>query len=135
MLPNLGPAHLHCCILFLFVCLFKYILLIMLLQFSQVLPLYPPSTLHPQTSSILPLSSCPWVVHTSSLSSLFPILFLTSPHLFYAYQLYFFFPVPFPPIPSFPLPTEIPPCDVHFSDSVPVLGVCLVFVFVVFLFF
>ena len=27
------------------------------------------------------------------------------------------------------------PCDVHFSDSVPVLVVCLVFVFVVFLSF
>ena len=35
----------------------------------------------------------------------------------------------FLPIPAFPLPTEIPPCDVHFSDSVPVLVVCLVFVF------
>ena len=36
----------------------------------------------------------------------------------------------FPAIPPFPLPTEIPPCDVHFSDSVPVLVVCLVFVFI-----
>ena len=33
------------------------------------------------------------------------------------------------------LPTKNPPCDVHFSDSIPVLVVCLVFVFVVFLFF
>ena len=41
----------------------------------------------------------------------------------------------FPPIPSFPLPTENPPCDLHSSDSVPVLVVCLVFVFIVFLSF
>ena len=81
-------------------------------------------------SSIPPLSSCPWVVHKSSLSSLFPTPFLSSPYVFSAYQLCFFFPVPFPPIPPFLLPTENPPCDVHFSDSVPVLVVCLVFVFV-----
>ena len=41
----------------------------------------------------------------------------------------------FPPIPPFPCPTENPPCDLHFSDSVPVLVVCLVFVFLVFLSF
>ena len=41
----------------------------------------------------------------------------------------------FLPIPPFPLPTKIPPCDVHFSDSVPVLVVCLVIVFIVFVFF
>ena len=34
-----------------------------------------------------------------------------------------------PPILPFPLPTEIPLCDVHFSDSVPVLVVSLVFLF------
>ena len=39
-----------------------------------------------------------------------------------------------PSIPPFLLPTDNPPCDVHFSDSVPVLVVCLVFVFVAFLF-
>ena len=36
-----------------------------------------------------------------------------------------------PTIPSLPLPTENPPGDVHFSDSVPVLVVGLVFVFIV----
>ena len=41
----------------------------------------------------------------------------------------------FPPIPPFPCPTENPPCDLHFSDAVPVLVVCLVFVFLVFLSF
>ena len=62
---------------------FKYILLIMLLQlshfFSPLFPstLQPPLPLHPPT-----LSSCPWVVHISSLACVFPILFLTSPVYF-----------------------------------------------------
>ena len=116
--------------LFLF---FKYILLIMLLQFSQLFssPLYP---LHSVRTHPLafphPLSSCSWVIHISSLASLFPILFLNSPHLFYAYQLCFLFPVLFLPIRPLPLHTETPPCDLYFSGSVPVLVVCLVFVFV-----
>ena len=60
------------------------------------------SALHPQPASIPPdLSSCPWLVHTSSLSSLFPIPFFTSPHLFNACQLCFLFPVPFPLYSSF----------------------------------
>ena len=88
----------------------------------------------PRICSNPPLSSCPWVVQMSSLSSLFPVPFLTSPQLFYAYQSCFFFPVPFLLIPPF-LPTEISPCDLCFSDSVPVLVVCLVFVFEIFLFF
>ena len=112
----------------------NYILLIMLLQFSQLSPFTPLPPVLPNPPAPH-LSSCPWVVLTSSLTSLFPIPFLTSPHLFYAYQLCFFFPVPFSPIPPFSLPTEISPCDVHFSDSVPLLVVCLVFVFIVFLFF
>ena len=105
----------------------------MLLQFSQFfsspvshLRLAPP---HPPAFST-PLSSCPWVVQISSLASLFPILFLTSPCLFYAYQLCFLFPVPFLPFIPFPLPTDNPPCDLHFCGSVLVLVVCLVFVFV-----
>ena len=73
----------------------KYILLIMVLQLSQFFPLYPSSTLHPSTLQHSPfLSSCPWVVHISSLTSLFPILFLTSPCLFNAYQLCFLFSIP-----------------------------------------
>ena len=54
----------------------------------------PSSTLIP--SSIPPLSSCPWVLHISSLASPFSILFLTSPCLFCTYKLCFLFPVPFP---------------------------------------
>ena len=106
----------------------------MLLQFSQFLPLYVPSTLHPPMHQHFPISSCPWVVHTSSLSSLFPKPFLPLPIYFMptnfaSSSLYLFLPIP--PI---PLSTENPLCDVHFSDSVPVLVVCLVFVFVDFLF-
>ena len=35
-------------------------------------------------------------------------------------------PCTFPPFSSLPLPTDNPPCDLHFCDSVPVLVVCLV---------
>ena len=41
----------------------------------------------------------------------------------------------FPTILPLPFPTENAPCDVHFSDSVPVLVVYLVFVFIVYLSF
>ena len=51
---------------------FKYILLIMLSQPSQFPPLLPPSAQYPhflqQSASF---SSCPWVVHVSSLASHF----------------------------------------------------------------
>ena len=75
-----------------------------------------------------PFSSCPWVIHTCSLASPFPLLFLTSPCLFlptnYAcYSLYIF------PSSLLPRPTDTPPCDLHFCDSVTVLVVCLVFFF------
>ena len=71
-------------------------------------------------------SLCPWVIHRSSLASLFPILFLTSPCLSCTYHLCFLFPVPFPPFSPLSLPTDSPPCDAHFCDSVLVLVVCLV---------
>ena len=58
----------------------KYILLIMTLQLSQFLSFCPSSHSNPnslwQSST---LSSCPWVIHVSSLAYPFPILFLTSP--------------------------------------------------------
>ena len=72
------------------------------------------------------LSSCPWVVHISSLASPFPILFLNSPCLFCTYQLCSLFPVPFPPFCPSPLPTDNPPHDLNICDFVPVLVVCLV---------
>ena len=156
----------------------------MLLQLSHFLfpfiPLHPAYHLTPTSPSI---TSCPWVVHVSSLTSPFPILFLTSPCLFCAYHLCFLFLVPVPPYspptiippPQFmsmghtykffyfsisytilnlplsitclsvlflipctfsppfsplPLPTDNPPCDLYFCDSVPVLVVAqFVFVF------
>ena len=104
----------------------------MLLQlfcfFLPFLPLCPVPLLPPAFST--PLSSCPWVVHISSLASPFPILFLTSPCLFYNHQLCFLFPVTLPPILPFLHLTDNSPRDLHFCDSIPVLGVCLVFVFV-----
>ena len=64
--------------------------------------IHPPPSTHLHPPAFLPLSSCPWVVHTSSLDYLFSIPFLTSLCLFYAYQLCFFFPLPFPLYPSPP---------------------------------
>ena len=93
-----------------------------------------PISPHLFPTSIPPFSSCPLIVHISSLVSPFPILFLTSPCLFCAYQLCFLFPMPFSPILPLHLPTDNPSCDLHFCDSVPVLIVCLVFCFLVFRF-
>ena len=50
-------------------------------------PLYSPQPCTPLPPAFPPLSSCPWVVHVSSLASPFPILFLTSPCLFCTYHL------------------------------------------------
>ena len=106
---------------------FKYILLIMLLQLSlfflPFIPLCPETPLPPAFPY---LSSCPWVIHISSLASPRPILFLTYSCLFYAYHLCFLFPVPFSPISPLPLPTDNSPYVLHFCDSVPVLVVGLV---------
>ena len=83
----------------------------MLLQLSQYFSSFsppPPCNLPPQQPhALLPpaLSSCPWVVHISSLTSLFPIPFLTSLCPFYAYQLCFLFPE-LPP-PFFPSPSPL----------------------------
>ena len=94
-----------CLPLFLIIFIFKDILLIMLLLFSQFSPFISPLLCTPNPPAFLLLSSCPWVVHVSSLNSLFPISFLTSSRLVYAYQLCFLFPVLFPTIPP-PSPTE-----------------------------
>ena len=69
--------------------------------FPSLIPLHT-APLPPATSSPHHGSSCPWVVHISSLASTFPTLFLTSPCLFYSYHLCYLFSVPFPPF--FPLP-------------------------------
>ena len=72
-----------------------------------VLPFIPLCSVAPLPPSFPHLSSCPWVTHTSSLVSPFPILFLTSPCLFWTYHLCFLFPVPFPPFSPYPFPLII----------------------------
>ena len=86
----------------------KYILLIRLLQSSHFPPLFLYALHIPSYPHPLPLSSCPWVVHISSLASTFPILLLTFPCLFSTYHLCYLFPVPFPPFPPLP-PHWLPP--------------------------
>ena len=54
-------------------------------------PLYAPLPYTFPPPSIPLLSSCPWVIHISSLASPFSILFLTSPCLFCIYHLCFLF--------------------------------------------
>ena len=66
-------------------------------QAITVVPFFSPFYfLTPFLPSFPYLSSCPWVIHISSLASPFPILFLTSPCLFSTYHLCFLFPIPFP---------------------------------------
>ena len=82
----------------------------------------------PFLAAIDSLSSCPWFVHVSSLAIPFPILSVTSPCLFCAYQFVLLNPctssLVFPL--TFPLPADSPPTDLHIYNSVPILLVCLV---------
>ena len=81
---------------------FLIYLLIMLLQLFHPPPLHSivhtPSLPHPPP----PHSSCPWVIHISSLASTFPILFLTSPVYFLPtiYATYFLYLSPLSPPPT-----------------------------------
>ena len=94
----------------------------MLLQLSHFPPFTPLHPAHPLTPTVPPYSSCPQVVHISSLASTFPILFFTSPcFLPTIYATYSLSPLS----PSHSL-ADNPPCDLHFCGSVPVLVVCLV---------
>ena len=85
----------------------KYILLIILLQLSHFPPFTPFHPAKPLPPTFPPFSSCPWVIHISSLASTFPTLFLPSPCLFSTYHLCYLFSVPFPPSPS-PTPLLTP---------------------------
>ena len=106
----------------------------MLLQFSQypqLSPLHPALPTFQHSPHQFMSMGCTYKFFESSVShTIFlplPINFM--PTNFASYSLYLF-------PPPFPLPTEIPPCDVHFCDSVLVLLVCLVhfcFCFVSFL--
>ena len=98
----------------------------MLLQLSHFTPFIPLRPLHPVPPTFPHLTSCPWVLHISSLPSPFPILFLPSPCLFATYHLCYLFSVSFPPFSSLPLPANNPPCDLYFFESVPVPVLCLV---------
>ena len=76
--------------------------------------LLSPSTLHPPPTSIPPFSSCPWVVHISSLASPFPILFLTFPLCIFYLSFMLLIPCTFSPF----LPTHSP------TDNPPFLWFC-----------
>ena len=98
----------------------------MLLQSSHFFLPFIPHCPAPLLQPAFPhLSSCLWVIHISSLASPFPILFLTS--LYFVPTIYASYSLSLPPIPPIPLPTDNPPCDLHFCDSVPVLVVCFHF--------
>ena len=129
-LPSFPPSLADCQVFLWvsnFLSLFKYILLIVLLQLSHFFPTFYsplPCTWLPLAFPP-PLTSCPWVVHISSLTSKFPILFLTSPCPFCIYHLCFLFSVPFPlysPSLSWLITLHV----ISISDSVPVLVVCSV---------
>ena len=57
--------------------------------FPLFIPLRPA---HPLPPAFLPFSSCPWVIHISSMASTFPIPILTSPYflptIYATYSLY-----------------------------------------------
>ena len=95
----------------------KYILSIMLLQFSHFPPFTPLHPAHAFPLTFSPFSSCPWVIHISSLASTLSILFLPSPCLFSTYHLCYLFSVPFLPLSPSQYPIDNPPCDVHFCGS------------------
>ena len=64
-----------------------------------VVPFPPLHSTHPAhllPPTFPPYSSCPWVIHISSLASTFPTLFLPSSCLFSTYHLCYLFSVPSP---------------------------------------
>ena len=106
---------------------FNYILLIMLLQLPQFFPLCspPPGT---------PLLSSNHTPQFMSMDRAYKFFGFSISHtilnircLFWTYHLCFLFPVPFPPFSLLHLPTDNPPCDLYFCESVSVLLVCLVY--------
>ena len=84
-----------------FLSIFYWLCYYSFFNFSPLSPLCPAP---PNPPALPPLS--PWAVHISSLTSLFPIPFLTSPHLFYAYHLCCLFSIPSPPFFTSPSPLK-----------------------------
>ena len=77
----------------------------MLLQF-QFFPLCPSPPSIPHSLRQSPhLCSCPWIMHISSLATLFLILYFTSPWLFCNYLFVLLNPLTSSPIPTQSLPS------------------------------
>ena len=86
----------------------SFFFLIYCIDYAITVVLFPPPFIplhpaHPLPPAFPYLSSCPWVVHISSLASPIPILFLTSPYFvptnYASYSLYHFpcsSPSPYP---------------------------------------
>ena len=88
---------------------------------------FSPLCLAPHLPPAFPpqLSSCQWVIHTSSLASPFPMLFLTFPSILFPPIMLLNLCTIFP-FSSYPLSADNPPNEnLHIYDSVPVLIVCL----------
>ena len=125
---SLTPPPWFCPCVFFFKCIYLFLiyLLIMLLQLSHFPSFTPLNPAYPLPLTFPTYRSCPQVIHISSLTSTFPILFLPSPCLFSNYRLFYLFSVPFPLLSPSHSPVDNPPCDLHFHGSIPVLVVCLV---------
>ena len=87
-----------------FICMCSFIFLFLIYFIDHAIrvvpfpPIYSPHPAHPLPPEFPPFSSCPWVIHISSLASTFPILFLTFPCLFSTYHLCYLFSVPLTPL-------------------------------------
>ena len=115
-------------------CIFKYILLIMLLQLYHFFLPFILLCHEPPPTSISQPQFMP-MCHTYkffNFSISHTILNLPLSVLYLSFTL--LIPCTFFPILSHP-PADNHPCDLHFCDSVPVLVVCLVCFFLFFLFF
>ena len=88
------------CSFFFKVYFIDYAITVFPIFFSPLLP----STLHPQTSSIPPLSSCPWVVHISSLTSVSYTILNLPPSILYL-PIMILIPCTFPPLLPLPPPS------------------------------
>ena len=93
-----------CIFLFEYVYFVIYTITVIPLFFS---PLHPPLWTSPPCSIPPTLSSCPWVIHISSLSSLFPIpFFYLSPSIL-CLPIMLLLPCTFPPPPFLPSPSPL----------------------------